>query len=139
MSLVNSSAATKCSGCSEIKAECCTALGRHRQSREALEDSLGPFPNLASSTYGLPPRRDNNLEYLDIDFIRSRGPANGTDPSVLHCRAGFAALKSNLHTDAAAHFRQALSLNPLLWEAFEGLCSAGMTFDKQKNVITESL
>jgi anaphase-promoting complex subunit 3 len=30
----------QCSGCLEIKAKCCTALGRHRQAREALEEAL---------------------------------------------------------------------------------------------------
>ena len=31
---------TRCSGCLELKAQCCTALGRHRQAREALEACL---------------------------------------------------------------------------------------------------
>ena len=53
MSLVNLPADTKCSGCSEIKARCCMALGRHRQAREALDESLGTFPNLANSEYYL--------------------------------------------------------------------------------------
>ncbi len=35
------------------------------------------------------------------------------------------ALKGNLQDKAAASFQQALSLNPYIWEAFEGLCSLG--------------
>lgn len=53
MSLVNLPADTRCSGCSEIKAKCCVILGRHRQACQALEDTLGLFPNLANSTYSV--------------------------------------------------------------------------------------
>lgn len=31
---------SRCSGCLDIKAKCCTALGRHRQAREALEECM---------------------------------------------------------------------------------------------------
>jgi anaphase-promoting complex subunit 3 len=34
-------------------------------------------------------------------------------------------LKGNLPEDASVSFRQALALNPLIWEAFEGLCAVG--------------
>jgi anaphase-promoting complex subunit 3 len=47
------------------------------------------------------------------------------DEAVLHCRAGTAALKGKQHDAAHASFRRALQLNPLLWEAFEGLCTLG--------------
>ncbi|GJJ12201.1 hypothetical protein Clacol_006442 [Clathrus columnatus] len=48
------------------------------------------------------------------------------DEAVLRCRAGVLALKTNLQEKAALHFSRALLLNPLLWEAFEGLCSSGV-------------
>lgn len=35
------------------------------------------------------------------------------------------AMKGNLPEQATRSFRQALALNPMLWEAFEGLCSLG--------------
>lgn len=38
--LVNRPPDDICSGCLEIKAKCCTALGRHRQAREALERTV---------------------------------------------------------------------------------------------------
>jgi Anaphase-promoting complex, cyclosome, subunit 3 len=38
--LVNLPQDQRCNGCFEIKAKCCSALGRHRQAREALEDIL---------------------------------------------------------------------------------------------------
>jgi anaphase-promoting complex subunit 3 len=47
------------------------------------------------------------------------------EEAALRCRAGTMAMKGNLPEKAAASFRQALALNPLLWEAFEGLCLLG--------------
>lgn len=47
------------------------------------------------------------------------------DNSVLHCRAGLAAAKGNITESAVLSFRQALALNSMLWDAFEGLCSLG--------------
>lgn len=43
---VNIEAGQQCSGCLELKAKCCTALGRFRQASEALEASM------AHPTYG---------------------------------------------------------------------------------------
>ena len=40
MYLVDLPVEARCSGCLEIKAKCCTVLGRHRQAREALEESM---------------------------------------------------------------------------------------------------
>ncbi|KAG2360696.1 hypothetical protein BDR07DRAFT_1359826 [Suillus spraguei] len=39
------------------------------------------------------------------------------------CRSGTMAMKGNLPEQATRNFRQALTLNPMLWEAFEGLSS----------------
>lgn len=58
--LVNGAKDEQCAGCLEIRAKCCTVLGRHRQAREALEATLrdttyvssGPqFPLPISSIY----------------------------------------------------------------------------------------
>jgi len=38
------------------------------------------------------------------------------------------ALKGNLPEKASLSFRQALALNPYVWEAFEGLCALGLFF-----------
>ncbi|KAL0580244.1 chaperonin-containing T-complex alpha subunit Cct1 [Marasmius crinis-equi] len=97
----------QCSGCLELKAKFCTALGRFRQSRECLEDSMRSAPIAPSPT---PPTR-----------TASCLPSE----AALHCRSGTMALKGNLHDQAAQSFRQALSKNPLIWEAFEGLCALG--------------
>jgi anaphase-promoting complex subunit 3 len=40
MCLVNVPPDVQCSGCLDLKAKCCTLLGRHRQAREALEEAL---------------------------------------------------------------------------------------------------
>ncbi|KAJ7285681.1 hypothetical protein C8J57DRAFT_1285528 [Mycena rebaudengoi] len=97
----------QCVGCLELKARCCTALGRHRQAKEALDESMrdGSFASSAS--------------------VPSRPARPFPDEAALRCRSGNMALKGNLPEDASASFRQALALNPLLWEAFEGLCALG--------------
>jgi len=51
LNLVNGAQDEQCTGCMEVKAKCCVALGRHRQARETLENTLrdtnyvssGPF------------------------------------------------------------------------------------------------
>ncbi len=40
LAIVNIARQQQCSGCLELKAKCCTALGRYRQAREALEETL---------------------------------------------------------------------------------------------------
>ncbi|KAG6897293.1 hypothetical protein C0992_002735 [Termitomyces sp. T32_za158] len=107
LALVNQPSTNICSGCLEIKAKCCTALGRHRQAREALEASMHD-PNYVPSA------------------STSRRVANPfPQEAALRCRSGTMALKGNLPEKALPSFRQALSLNPQLWEAFEGLCALG--------------
>ncbi|KAH9951396.1 protein prenylyltransferase [Amylocystis lapponica] len=109
--LVNLPADSRCSGCCEIKAKCCSALGRHRQAREALEESI----------------RDPN--YTPTPSMNSRTAIVFPEAAVLHCRSGVVAQKGNLWDHAAVSFRQALALNPMLWEAFEGLCALGQAPD----------
>lgn len=57
--------------------------------------------------------------------MESRAARAFPEAAVLHCRAGIVALKGNLPDSARASFQQALALNPMLWEAFEGLCALG--------------
>ena len=57
--------------------------------------------------------------------MESRTAAAFPEAAVLHCRAGTMALKGNLPENARTSFQQALALNPMLWEAFEGLCVLG--------------
>lgn len=45
--------------------------------------------------------------------------------AVLHCRSGLTGLRGNLPDQARGSLLRALSLNPMIWEAFEGLCSLG--------------
>lgn len=111
LAIVNIARQQQCSGCLEIKAKCCTALGRYRQAREALEETLQDHTHRPSSSTAPRPARQF------------------PDDSALHCRAGTMALKGNLQDKAAASFQQALSLNPYIWEAFEGLCSLGVVPD----------
>ncbi|KAL7283227.1 hypothetical protein ACG7TL_002654 [Trametes sanguinea] len=98
---------TRCTGCVNILAKCCMALGRHRQAREALEGCL----------------RDHS--YTPTPSMGYRTATAFPDEAILCCQAGNSALKGNLHESAAMSYRQALALNPMLWEAFEGLCAIG--------------
>lgn len=113
----------KCSGCLEIKGKCCMALSHYRQAREALEAALEDTDYIPSRAYVDGPFCD-----LLICFSESMGPRTSRafpEEAALRCRAGTMALKGNLPEKATASFRQALALNPLLWEAFEGLCALG--------------
>lgn len=40
LSLLRDERASNCSGCQQLKAQACNAMGRYRQAREALEESL---------------------------------------------------------------------------------------------------
>ncbi|EIN03626.1 TPR-like protein [Punctularia strigosozonata HHB-11173 SS5] len=106
--VVNVAPTDVCQGCHELKAKCCTAIGRYRQARESLEASL------------------RNSSYVPSPSMGPRTAAAFPEEGVLHCRAGQMALKGHLPDQAAPSFRQALTHNPMLWEAFEGLCATGL-------------
>ena len=101
-----------CKGCLEIKARCCIKLGRWRQAREALE-------GITITTTGM-----NGLADLDLNTTM----ASSLSPSTIQCKAGTAALHGNMPHKAGQSFREALRNEPLMWEAWEGLCSLGMIF-----------
>ncbi|KAI0253938.1 hypothetical protein BJV78DRAFT_1280665 [Lactifluus subvellereus] len=106
--LVNLPQDQRCNGCFEIKAKCCSTLGRHRQAREALEDIL---KNATTEVPAVSPDQ--------------RGARTFPEEAVLHCRSGLTALKGNLPDQARSSLLRALALNPMIWEAFEGLCGLG--------------
>ncbi|KAF9050654.1 TPR-like protein [Hymenopellis radicata] len=108
LALVNIPRPQQCSGCLELKAKCCTVLGRFRQAGEALEESL------------------KDASYGSTSSSAHRTARQFPEEAAIHCRTGSMALKGNLQDKAAASFQQALNLNPLLWEAFEGLCTLGV-------------
>lgn len=113
----------KCSGCLEIKGKCCMSLSRYRQAREALEAALEDADYVPSRACAVTLSRD-----LLIYSSESMGPRTSRtfpEEAALRCRAGTMALKGNLPEKAVASFREALTMNPLLWEAFEGLCALG--------------
>lgn len=47
------------------------------------------------------------------------------DPASFHCHSGILASKACLTSEAIASFTRALQLEPLLWEAWTGLCALG--------------
>ncbi|KZS98958.1 TPR-like protein [Sistotremastrum niveocremeum HHB9708] len=105
--LVNLAEEEQCQECVEIYAKCCSTLGRFRAAREALERIVTDPTPVASSSSSIRP------------------PIAIADESVFYCRAGVMAAKGNQPERAISNFEKALNLNPLLWEAFEGLCSLG--------------
>ncbi|KAI0685478.1 protein prenylyltransferase [Cytidiella melzeri] len=105
--LVNLPIETPCAGCSELKAKCCTALGRHRQAREALGRCI------------------NDPLYIPTISMGTRFAAAFPETAVLLCRSGTAGMKGNMSDAACKSFRDALDSDPMLWEAFEGMCTLG--------------
>ncbi len=134
--LVNLPQDTRCTGCVEIIAECCVKLGRHRQAREAFETCLQDPAYTPSRTWFLCDVTHwrvasvigphcLRLRMFVTESMSTRTAKSFPDPAVLHCLEGNSALKGNLHDSAARSFERALLLNPMLWEAFEGLCAIG--------------
>lgn len=129
--LVNLPPDSRCTGCVEIIAKCCTKLGRHRQAREALETCLRDRAYSATRTFCFCATGASRLTtwrsraLTPAESMGMRAARSYPDEAVLCCQAGHTALKGNLHQSAAMSYRQALALNPLLWEAFEGLCAIG--------------
>jgi tetratricopeptide (TPR) repeat protein len=123
LNLVNSAVDNQCTGCFEIKARCCTVLGRHRHAREALEATLQDtgYVNSGASPLALL----FTSPHCAIVSSASRIAHQFPEEAALQCRAGNMALKGNLPEKASRSFREALSSNPYIWEAFEGLCSLG--------------
>jgi anaphase-promoting complex subunit 3 len=122
--LVNVAPDVQCIGCLEIKAKCCSTLGRHQQAREALEEVMKRkdyVPSGALLYFGC----YIQLTSICVGSLGQRSANPFPDEAALQCRSGTMALKGNVPEQAMLNFRQALALNPYLWEAFEGLCATG--------------
>lgn len=111
LQLVTGVQQSRCSGCLEIKGKCCAALGRHRLAHEAFDASL------------------QDPTYTPTASMGPRTSRAFPEEAATRCRSGTMAMKGNLPEQATRNFRQALALNPMLWEAFEGLCSLGTAPD----------
>jgi hypothetical protein len=61
----------------------------------------------------------------DLASMAMRSARPFPEEAALRCRSGTEALRGNLPEKASLSFRQALALDPMLWEAFEGLCAMG--------------
>lgn len=115
----------RCSGCLEIKSKCCSLLGRHRHAREALEESLKDSTYSPSRTFV---HASFLLSLIPIEPAASLGQRTTRafpEEAALHCQSGLNAMKGKLPDHARRSFRLALALNPMLWDAFLGLCSLG--------------
>jgi anaphase-promoting complex subunit 3 len=124
--LVNLPQDQRCNGCLEIKSKCCSTLGRHRQAREALEEILKNAAEVPSRAFPF-----FNKACLVCSATlhpvsqEQRTARTFPEEAILHSRSGLTALKGNLPELARSSLLRALGLNPMIWEAFEGLCSLG--------------
>ncbi|CAE6520789.1 unnamed protein product [Rhizoctonia solani] len=90
-----------CWACYQLYARCSERLRKYRMAREMMERCLK---------------------------LVADGHAHGVGPleeATMHCQAGQYAMKGNLYDKAVASFKEALRLNPYLWEAFEMLGALG--------------
>ncbi|KIY66286.1 TPR-like protein [Cylindrobasidium torrendii FP15055 ss-10] len=101
-------AESSCAGCLELKARCCTSLGRWSVASEALDAAIShpTYPSFGANAY--------------------RPARQYPDEAAMYCRQGNMAMKGNMQDKAVVAFQKALALNPLLWEAFDGLCYLGV-------------
>ncbi|KAF8682246.1 Tetratricopeptide repeat [Rhizoctonia solani] len=95
------SGADMCWACCQLYARCSEKLRKYRIAREMMERCL--------------------KEVAD-DRPHGIGPL---EEATMHCQAGQYAMKGNLYDKAVASFKEALRLNPYLWEAFEMLGALG--------------
>ncbi|KAG8970835.1 anaphase-promoting complex subunit cdc27 [Tulasnella sp. 419] len=102
-----------CVACVEVFSRCCVKLGRFRQGHEALSKVMELK------------RKGKGIRMPNV----TQEPRAYPDEAVLFCQAGSMALKANNEAEAKEQFLKALSINPFLWEALEGLCYMGQCPD----------
>lgn len=126
----------QCAGCYEIAAKCSAALGRHSKARSLLEYSIvlsttSPIStsiivSINSFRVAHPPLLPLSPSLQPSTEPRTTRVASTVqDAASLHCHSGILAAKACLTSEAIASFTRALQLEPLLWEAWTGLCALG--------------
>ncbi|KAG8762160.1 anaphase-promoting complex subunit cdc27 [Ceratobasidium sp. 428] len=90
-----------CWACCQIYARCAERLRKYRVAREMMERCLQMVADGHASGVG------------------------SLEEATMHCQAGQYAMKGNLYDKAVASLKEAIRLNPYLWEAFEMLGSLG--------------
>lgn len=63
---------------------------------------------------------------MRIASMNYHGTRAFPENAALHCHAAASAAQGNQLDAAAASYEEALRLDPMVWEAFEGLCGLGM-------------
>lgn len=134
-SAMNISKDLSCVGCTEIYARCCDTLGKNRQGWEALQQCIkGGGGEYLGESLRIPYKRlidsKSANAFFYVFWVRTastsqREPRQFPSDAILHCRSGSLALRGNMPEQAIASYQKALSLDPFLWEAFEGLCALG--------------
>ena len=124
----------QCAGCYQIAAKCSAALGRHSKARNLLEHSIVLSTTSPISAYililitpliSLPLALTPPSATPSPEPCTTRVASTVPDPASLHCHSGILAAKACRTDDATTSFTRALQLDPLLWEAWTGLCALG--------------
>lgn len=121
----------QCAGCYEIAAKCSAALGRHSKARSLLEYSIVLSTTSPISTSIIISTNSPRVAYPRCALQPSTEPrttrvaSTVQDAASLHCHSAILAAKACLTSEAVASFTRALQLEPLLWEAWTGLCALG--------------
>ncbi|KAF9980183.1 anaphase-promoting complex subunit cdc27 [Mortierella antarctica] len=98
-------------------AQCCLELRRYIECNGALERLLElPYLPKCSAT----------------DFLTNRGWNGEPDRASILNLLGHAARAQKRHQLAIKYFKEALEINPFLWEGFENLCELGAPQDPEK-------
>lgn len=67
----------------------------------------------------------SNTTNVMLDTKMSHVATELPDTAIMHCKAGLLAAKASQKQEAIDSFYSALSIEPLLWEAWLGLCNLG--------------
>lgn len=101
-----------CAGCLFLAAKCNERLLRPRKAKEKMTEALEVMTGIPE---GSKPRPAQSM-HLAHDI---------PDIAIVYCKAGMLAAKASQRQEAIDNFSHALALEPLIWDAWLGLCTLG--------------
>lgn len=101
-----------CAGCLFLAAKCNERLLRPRKAKEKMTEALKVMTGIPE---GSKPRPAQSM-HLAHDI---------PDIAIVYCKAGMLAAKASQRQEAIDNFSHALALEPLIWDAWLGLCTLG--------------
>ena len=122
-----------CVGCLFLASQCNERLRRPKKAMDLAAKALKIMTTADASGNERPqgrlccPQEDPTLmESLLIADNPKHVAQDIPDIAIMHCKAGLLAARASLKTEAVNYFTSALTLEPLLWEAWLGLCNLGL-------------